>query len=269
MSRSRLLLALLLAGCGPTIEVADSAGSTSHTTMDDSATRTTSGPPPVTTTRPDDTSVGEEGESGFMPDLPGFFCDNPAFGCSEPLDCEIWSCGDPLSQVDENGCMRRDCTDDRDCPSTHVCFRPFDWGVCASSNITCNEGPAGTCECISDPDCGGAWCIPNDDAPPSDGCDDSSPSACEASGCEAVFGRPILASNGSCLCELQTPQCIWMSAETTVSPGNKAYMRQSDLEVVAFPWSASPAPLGWTACEDLDFPPPACICAENLSCASG
>jgi hypothetical protein len=266
------ILASMAAACGPTIETSDGSASTDDTTTATSSstapsTRTTSGPGTLSTTRPDQTG---EAESGVTPDLPGFDCDNPAHACSMPLDCEAWDCGAPDSQVDETGCLRRSCVTDDDCVGTDVCYRPLDWGQCASSGTSCHDGPDGVCECVSDPDCSGAWCIPGDGAPPAGGCDDTTMAACEMSGCESVLGRPIVPSNGGgCLCDLEAPQCIWMWDHTLLSPGNTAYMRYDDQSVVVFGWVASPPPLGWIACEDVAFPPPGCICAENLPCAMG
>jgi hypothetical protein len=261
------LALVVFSACGPTIEAGDGSASADDTTTTASTTtRTTTGPGTLTTTRPEDTG-SDEVDSGMMSDVPSFACDNPAHMCSTPIACEPRICGGPGAAFDDDGCLRRSCGSDDDCADTEVCYRPQDWGGCASSGGTCHDAPDGGCECVFDPDCSGAWCLPGDEAPPSGGCDDSTQNACEASGCELVLGRPILPANGACLCELDEPQCIWTWPDTTLSPGNTAYMRLDDSAVMAFPWSASPPPLGWIACEDVDFPPPACICAPNLPCA--
>jgi hypothetical protein len=264
---------LISVGCGPTIETPGgdgSAGSTSSPTDSTGTLETTAPgtlttfPGTVTTTPPDDTET-----TGLPHDLPPFECDNPAFACNGPLDCDAWACGTPGSQVDETGCLRRSCTTDEDCLGTDVCHRPLDWGQCASSGTSCHDGPTGECECVSDPDCGGAWCLPADEAPPSEACEDTSPAACEASGCTSELGRPIVPVDASCLCDLETPHCIWLWEGAELQPGNTAYMRYEDQSVVVFPWSAQPPPLGWIACDDVAFPPPGCICAQNLPCAMG
>jgi hypothetical protein len=263
-----LVLSSVAIGCGPVLGVDDADGSAS---ADDTTTSTTSmsttGVPPNPSTTGDPS--GDETGPPMPHDLPPPSCDNPNFTCSTPIDCAAWSCGDLGSPFDADGCLRPSCETDGDCSPAEVCFTPIDWGLCHGSGLSCHDDPAGTCECIGDADCGGSYCVPENDAPPSSGCSGETEEACMDSGCMPEGGRPITASGSACLCDLETLYCIWRQPGASVQPGATAYMRLDDLEVVAFSWQSDPPPLGWIACKDVAFPPPACICAENLPCAGG
>ena len=263
------VLASVAVGCGPMLGIEDADGTTSAddtTSSTTTSTSTTSVPPdPSTTGNP----PSDEGDLPLPTDLPPPACDDPAFTCSTPTDCAVWSCGDLGSPFDADGCLRRGCAVDGDCPPAEVCFTPADWGLCHGSGMSCHDSPRGTCECVSNPDCGGSYCVPETEAPPPGGCSSETPEACTDSGCTPEGGRPITMSGTACVCELETFHCIWRQPGASVQPGGAAYMRLHDLEVVAFPWISEPPPLGWIACKDVPFPPPACVCAENLPCAGG
>ena len=200
-------------------------------------------------------------------DLPGV-CENPRFQCSEPVDCSLVRCGELDSTFDEQGCLRLSCRSNAsDCPEGQQCFTPMDWSSCTSSNISCREREDGPCVCAVTDDCGGAYCVPADQAPPLDGCDASSPDACIASGCRAPVGRRVLTAGAGCACDLETPYCVWWPTTALVEPDKTAYLQWEDDEVVVFPWLVDPPPLGWTACDALPFAHPGCVCAENLPCA--
>ena len=50
---------------------------------------------------------------------------NPDFKCGIPIDCEEsdwgWECGDNMF-LDDSGCPRKNCTEDRTCPDGFICY---------------------------------------------------------------------------------------------------------------------------------------------------
>ncbi|MEM6296899.1 MAG: hypothetical protein AAGA54_36885 [Myxococcota bacterium] len=79
--------------------------------------------------------------------------------CSSAVDCGD-ACGTLDSMFDENGCVRPVCDAATACDDGLFCYRPQDYGGCQSSDVSCVEDPEGTCGCGLDPDCGGAYCVP-------------------------------------------------------------------------------------------------------------
>lgn len=271
--RGLVLVGTMALGCGPRIET-DHAGETDETSGSTAMTtsETTHGTSMQTTTSSTstlDTAPEDSGEvdSGPKLDLPVLDCDTPDFTCTGSIDCDAWRCGGIESAFDETGCLRRSCTRDEDCPEPDVCFTPADWGLCASSGLSCQDGPNAECTCVGNPDCGGAYCIPAESSPPAGGCDDAVPDGCVGSGCQAQMGRPILPAGGSCACDLEELYCLWWPNDAELVPTRTTYVRIEDQAVVVFPSSIDPPPLGWIACDDVAFPPPGCTCAANLPCA--
>ncbi|MEM6994006.1 MAG: hypothetical protein AAF721_26070 [Myxococcota bacterium] len=82
-------------------------------------------------------------------------------GC--PIECEGEECG-PLGQHDEGGCLRRPCQDDDPCDDGQRCYIPSLFGGCVSSGWSC-ELSDGACLCGGDADCGGGYCVDEDDYP--------------------------------------------------------------------------------------------------------
>jgi hypothetical protein len=71
-------------------------------------------------------------------------------------------CGDVDSPFDEHGCLRPTCMSHEDCDGTDLCYRPLDFGGCASSDVFCDDDPTYGCTCMSTPDCSGAYCVPEE-----------------------------------------------------------------------------------------------------------
>ena len=97
--------------------------------------------------------------------LPDNACDAyPAHTCSEAISCRGANCGagEPFSK---EGCLRSTCESDKDCGEKERCYRAEDFDGCESSNITCEDGEDGSCQCGQTDDCGGAYCIPEDEFP--------------------------------------------------------------------------------------------------------
>jgi hypothetical protein len=234
---------------------------------DTTVTTSTSGPDTTTTVGPGtDTSCGDD---GVCLDLPPPTCpDTPGFACSAPLDCEPGVCGGTFSQFDENGCLRRSCGDDGDCEGGEVCFRPQDFGGCASSDVFCDDNAQGECVCGGNPDCSGSYCLPPELVPPSNCAEILGEDECIDAGCSGfVLGRPILESDNACLCDLDEPYCLWSPTGLDGVQQNTPYVRLADQHVVVFETRFDTDPIGWTPCDVAPFPPPECQCAEFLPCA--
>jgi hypothetical protein len=279
-------LLLLVWGCGPQVTLDDAGDGSS----DDggSSTGPGSGTRPTTADDggpddggPDDGGPADGGPDGGSPattavgddtsgDTVGVTCEpTPLFSCSAPIDCGACP-DDPMSPIDADGCLRPRCRRDLPCPDGMVCFAPLTWGGCAGSGMWCEDDRRGVCQCGGTDDCGGAWCLPEGQAPP-DACPDfGGEEACAEAGCGPfVLGRPILARpDGACLCDLEEPHCLWAPDGASLD-APQAYLDLLDGRVVAFPMTFDPPPLGWIACADLSDPPPACACAEVLPCAMG
>jgi len=85
--------------------------------------------------------------------------DNPA---SCQYACGDDECGGPLSQYDDDGCLRTRCDDSQACPDGRSCIRLGDYGACAPTNWSCDESD-GMCSCGGPKDCfeGASVCIPD------------------------------------------------------------------------------------------------------------
>ncbi len=104
-----------------------------------------------------ETSDDSSGSSGVAAACEG----NENHLCSDPVDCGE-SCGSLGSMFDDSGCVRAPCSTHANCGDGMFCYRPFDYGGCQSSDVGCVEDLDGTCHCASSPDCGGAYCVPED-----------------------------------------------------------------------------------------------------------
>lgn len=106
-----------------------------------------------------DTTAESSSESGTLLDVGEVgFCENPAHACSGPVDCGE-NCGALDSMFDEDGCVRVACGGELACGDGEFCYQPVDFGGCQSSDVGCSEFD-GVCGCGTDPDCGGAYCVP-------------------------------------------------------------------------------------------------------------
>lgn len=214
------------------------------------------------------TTAGTFPDSGEVDlDIPYQPCDNPDFQCSLPMDCMQWNCGSLESPFDEKGCLRPACENDYDCFGD-ICFRPLDWGYCVSSGTLCRDGPSGTCECTSDPDCAASHCIPAHQAPPST-CEFDDPDACASAGCRTLQGRLVPPAGPDWVCEPEADSCVWWPEDKSVRNTVTLYMNWLTGEVVAFRLRVDPAPLGWAPCDEVPFPPPECACTDDLLCTNG
>ncbi len=107
----------------------------------------------------------DDGAESSSTGAPAICEDNPLFQCSAPYDCSGFPCGGINDWFDADGCMRQACGGDEDCDAGEVCFRPIDFGGCASSGIDCWEEPDGSCSCGADADCNGSFCLPEGEVP--------------------------------------------------------------------------------------------------------
>jgi hypothetical protein len=259
-----LLVAVILSGCVVTEPIDDGAATEASTaattgpdgdstlagssgpltagdaTADGDATETTAATGPGT----DDGESTDTGPAGTCPDV-------PTYQCSEPFDCVGQPCGDVLFPYDENGCLRPPCSNSGECDGDQFCFLPYDaYEICISSGVACSDGPDGTCECVSTPDCSGGYCMTDcyelgEDA-----------ASCEAAGCDA---STVIGISDTCECTADVPMCTQSPAGIGVPTG---YMwHEETLQVAYFgarPWSV---PLQWRLCSEPGAPP-ACGCFD-------
>lgn len=102
-------------------------------------------------------SMGDTGPGQLCPDMPGS-CPNP--------ECDNGSCSGPLSDYDQDGCIRPRCSVD-ECPAGRTCVSMEAWGSCVPSTSVC-EPDGAACGCGGTADCSGfeSVCVPDDEAPP-------------------------------------------------------------------------------------------------------
>lgn len=129
----------------------DSATSTSGATTTEGTTSTQGG----------SESESESGGSSSSGGPAGVCAGVENHMCSVPVDCGE-SCGELDSMFDENGCVRQVCERHDDCSEDWFCYRPMDYGGCQSSDVGCFEDAEIGCQCASLPDCGGAYCVPEE-----------------------------------------------------------------------------------------------------------
>jgi hypothetical protein len=249
MGWRRLQCALLagLTACGPSGSASDDAGESST----DSDTGTTGGTVDDSTT--DDTSA--------------FSCEVTEYNtCMSQPACE--GCiDDPLAPFDAEGCLRPPCGPAAPCPAGHACFRPLDWGVCTSSGMTCAQ-VGNTCQCSGDPDCGGSYCLPDTVVPPAACPTLATEQACIDGGCGTWVTAKIVAPqpDGSCTCDAEQDQCLWIDPNVTALPGATSYVRHDGV-VLLMDGNFDPPPFSFLACANHPDPPPACNCVSAPNCA--
>ncbi len=110
----------------------------------------------------DDTAGPDDGVDDGNDDSAGMCPDNPTM-CA--TTCEDGSCSGPLSEFDEDGCLRVRC-DSGPCPDGRTCIDLEPWGQCVGSTTVC-ELDGDVCQCGGTPDCMPASiCVPDDQVPP-------------------------------------------------------------------------------------------------------
>ncbi len=151
-------------GAGSTSDTSATTASSQSSTSGsatDSATSGSSASATATATS-DGTSTETGGESSSTTGGPVGACEaSENHLCAEPVDCGD-ACGELDSMFDDNGCVRQACMWHDECGSGEFCYRPLDYGGCQSSDVGCTEDTDGNCFCGSLPDCGGAYCVPEE-----------------------------------------------------------------------------------------------------------
>ena len=90
---------------------------------------------------------------------------HPAWNCSEPWQCSDapqFDCGKVSSWLDEDGCVRRPCSEDDPCPAGDRCHQPSTECDGCLSPFSCGEGERFTCtpgDCSFDGVCGASVCV--------------------------------------------------------------------------------------------------------------
>ncbi len=142
---------------GPASAGTDSSGSSDSATSTSGAT-TTEG---TTSTQGGSASASESEGSSSSGGPAGVCAGVENHMCSVPIDCGD-ACGELDSMFDENGCVRQVCERHDDCEEDWFCYRPMNYGGCQSSDVGCLEDAESGCQCASLPDCGGAYCVPEE-----------------------------------------------------------------------------------------------------------
>jgi hypothetical protein len=264
-----LVVALMLGGCGPRVGEVDSQSGTDTT---ESTTDDGSGPGPgpggnpgsasdVTSTGHEGGEVGDEVDTGFSPDWGSLGClVSPAFQCSEGVPCDQINppCGDPMSPFDAYGCLRSSCP----CSVGEICFHPSDWGGCASSELFCEDVRGQGCLCGGSDDCGGSYCLAEQDVPALPCLSFEDPVSCAEANC-AWFegGRVSLTPN--CSCDPRSGICV-PPVEYELGPGPAFYYPiVPPQNAVSLPNALDPIPHGLKPCDDLHAPD-ACVCLSTF-----
>lgn len=217
------------------------------------------------------TSGGPTGTSGSATDTPSTGDDaastgvsgqcpvTPDFQCSIPVECGEPGCGGPFNHFDEDGCLRPSCLGPGDCEAGEVCFFPIDHGGCASSGVSCFEED-GTCQCASEPDCGGGYCMPEGEVPSASCTDQPDEGACLDAGCSTF--ETVTVITDTCECITGQPACLWFLDEGFGGADSPDYFWHEDtLTVAMFGVSWIEPPVGWRSCTEPGSPS-ACGCYE-------
>jgi hypothetical protein len=234
----------------PTLGATSNPSTTGSDTAD--ATGTTDTDPTNTGSSSDSTATTDTGPT---PACIGV----PAFQCSEPLECFLQSCGELFSPFDADGCMRPPCTVPADCEPGFACLRPQDYGGCASSGLACGDDRNGECQCVSDPDCGGGWCLPADEIPPLECFGLPDAAACLDAGCTEF--RTVIEISDTCACTPDVPACLLFPGQVSGAASPDYFWHEATLTVARFGTSWDLLPTGWRRCTDPGAPP-ACDCYE-------
>lgn len=106
------------------------------------------------------TRAQDTGAGGTSSTLCGW---DPRMQCA--VDCDFFDCGAPTSGFDENGCLREECVDDRDCPLDERCAGGAAGAggegseVCVTVWSSCSPDENGHCSCRGGAVCEG-YCVP-------------------------------------------------------------------------------------------------------------
>jgi hypothetical protein len=200
--------AWVAAGCGPGDGASSGSGSDSgaeSTGQTDSAGQTSTSAGTEATSEGGSEGSGSSGGGSSTTDDTGTVsdCDERRNCTLFPLGCDVVQCGG-LSPFDDDGCVRTNCTANPSaCGAGERCYAPIDFGGCLSSAFECyDEIETQTCQCGSDPDCGGAFCIPEELYPEVE-CFDGEPTCPPAD--EVVAGTPC------------AEECAWCESEASCS----------------------------------------------------
>lgn len=252
MNRCSAWMVCLLAGC-----VSGKAVGDVDATAEDDGSSDASGSDGATASSASSVSSGSSEDAGD-PVCP----DNPEVTCT-PDACT--NCGDLFSGFDDRGCVRAGCSD---CGPDEVCFRPFDWGGCASSSTFCEIDPVTSeCHCGGTDDCGGSYCVPSDLAPPTN-CNELVDSAsCLAAGCSVFENAPrvVLDDMGACACAPAQPACLWFADGIGGAASPAYFFRLGTNEVARFDTAYDLPPLGWERCAGAEGAPAECTCFEDFT----
>lgn len=102
----------------------------------------------------DDATAGETGSSA---------CEQPGNCVDYPPPCGDAGCGGLNSQWDENGCLRQECDNHRQCDEGELCYHAIDFGGCFPTGFACGDDPeTQSCVCGTQADCGGGFCVPEE-----------------------------------------------------------------------------------------------------------
>lgn len=174
------------------------------------------------------------------------------FECSAPIDCTALPCGDMLFPFDAAGCMRPPCAGPRDCADDQLCLFPYEThGVCTGSGMSCSDGRDGACECVSNPDCGGGFCV-TDCAARRDA------ASCEADDCAVAT---VIDISETCACTEDAFVCFDAGVGIGLPTG---YLWHEETLRVAYFHRPFTLPIGWRLCTDAGAPP-ACGCFDPTS----
>lgn len=199
----------------------------------------------------DDDGMPTTGSPGLCETLPGF-------ECSGPVDCDVRPCGGPLDQYDANGCLRPPCEGPDDCGAGEACFFPVELGGCASSQPICFEED-GVCGCGGSQDCGGGYCLPEDEVPEASCFGLPDEGACLDAGCS--YFDTVTVITDTCECNPGQPACLSFTGGIGGSASPDFFWHEATMTVAMFSESWIELPVGWRSCTEAGAPP-ACECYE-------
>jgi len=232
-----------------------SSGGSSETTSAGSTSAAESGTLDTTTS-----SAASESETAGHTTGGPVLCNNPAHMCTIPVDCEEKNCGALGSPFDADGCLRRSC-DDGVCGPGEVCYVHDVGAGCSPTVEECFDGDD-ACVCNLKDDCGGHYCYPEGEAPPTDCHSITDKSTCLESGCsEWKEATTVSVVNQVCTCGAAVPACLWFPGVPGSVDEPGLFYDVSTHQVVVFPQAWLDAPLGWAPCTGSPSEPAACACA--------
>ncbi|MCX4240954.1 hypothetical protein [Paraliomyxa miuraensis] len=195
-----------------------------------------------------------EGETGMAWQCPP----TPEFQCTQPVTCSE-GCGGPFSPFDEQGCLRPSCANDDGCADGETCLHPIDYGGCASSGMFCSDGPGGECQCGGDPDCGGGFCVPDDEVPALDCFGLPDEPSCIDANCSEF--HTVLQITDTCECMPGVPACLLFLGDIGGPDAPNYFWHEATNTVAMFGTDWFEPPVGWQPCS-APGAPPACGCYE-------